>query len=98
MVGIGGIEGAANTTDTVGGGGGGNRGLSTGVAGCCTIAATAFDFFLEPEAAAAIAALVGRMTWPSGPSLVCMGFGGSSVRTAGAIIMPFGFGFASRRS
>ena len=67
----------------------------------CTAAAAAVGsfglaFFFEPDAAAAIAALVGRITCPSGPSFVWVGFGGSSGRTTGAT--PLALVLASRRS
>ena len=48
--------------------------------GAAVAAAASFglDFFFEPAAAAAMAALLGRITCPSGPSFACAGFGESS--------------------
>ena len=68
-------------------------GITTGVpVSAFGFGAAAADFFLDPpDAAAAIAALVGRTGCPKGPSLDCAGFGASSVSTPGVL-------FANRRS
>jgi hypothetical protein len=70
--------------------------------GTTTAGSFGFAFFFEPEAAAAIAALVGRITCPSGPSFVCAGFGGSSGSStkggAPPLVVVVVLEFAKRRS
>jgi hypothetical protein len=39
------------------------------------VASFGLDFFFDPAAAAAMAALLGRITCPSGPSFACAGLG-----------------------
>jgi hypothetical protein len=55
--------------------------VGAGAVAATEAAATAVSFglafFFEPPAAA-MAALLGRITWPRGPSFACAGFGGSS--------------------